>query len=232
MAIADNLKEIRNSLRETALRCGRDPESISLLPVSKRHPLESLLEAHESGETLFGENRVDEALEKLEKLEKLPPSVKIDLIGHLQTNKAARTAGRFRLIHSVDSLKLAQKLDRANGEIGNVQDILIEVNTSGEGSKAGYTDLPVLLRDLEEMVRLRSIRIRGFMTMAPFIEERDLIRRTFVRCREWRDEAQKRFPDQDFGELSMGMSGDYVEAIEEGATIIRVGTAIFGERTY
>ncbi|MBN2627790.1 MAG: YggS family pyridoxal phosphate-dependent enzyme [Spirochaetales bacterium] len=229
MAIADNLNEIKNSLRETAQRCGRDPESISLLPVSKRHPIEALLEAHEAGENLFGENRVDEALDKLEKL---PPAVKIDLIGHLQTNKAARTAGKFRLIHSVDSLKLVRKLDRANGEIGNVQDILIELNTSGEESKAGYTDLAVLLKDLDEMIRLESIRIKGFMTMAPFIEERDLIRRTFVRCREWRDEAQRRFPDQDFGELSMGMSGDYVEAIEEGATIIRVGTAIFGERTY
>jgi len=229
MAIADNLKAIKASLRETALRCGRDPSSITLLPVSKRHPLEALLEAHEAGECVFGENRVDEALEKLAGL---PGDVKIDLIGHLQTNKAGKTAGKFRLIHSVDSLKLAQKLDRVNGEIGHVQDILVEVNTSGEESKSGFTALEPLLEDLAVMVILPHVRIRGFMTMAPFIEERDLIRRTFLRCRQWRDEAQRRFPDQDFSELSMGMSGDYVEAIEEGATMIRVGTAIFGERTY
>ncbi|MDC7221122.1 MAG: YggS family pyridoxal phosphate-dependent enzyme [Spirochaetales bacterium] len=229
MAIADNLKEIKDNLNRTALGCGRDPQSIRLLPVSKRKPLEALLEAHEAGENLFGENRVDEALEKLEKL---PRGVQVDMIGHLQSNKAAKTAGKFRLIHSVDSLKLAARLDRANGAIGNVQDILIELNTSGEESKSGYTDCESLLKDLEEMVNMKNICLKGFMTMAPFIEERDLIRRTFVRCREWRDEAQKRFPDQDFSELSMGMSGDYVEAIEEGATIIRVGTAIFGARQY
>ena len=178
---------------------------------------------------MFGENRVDEALEKLDKL---PAGVEIDLIGHLQSNKAVKTAGKFRLIHSVDSLKLAAKLDKANGEIGSCQDILLELNTSGEESKAGYRSLEEMLAELEGIGKLGHIRVRGFMTMAPFIEERDLIRRTFRLCREWRDEAQKRFPDQDFSVLSMGMSGDYVEAIEEGATIIRVGTAIFGARNY
>lgn len=187
------------------------------------------MEAHEAGERLFGENRVDEALDKLEKL---PQGVEIDMIGHLQSNKAAKTAGKFRLIHSVDSLKLASKLDRANGEIGNIQNILLELNTSGEESKSGYTSFQDLLSDLEQMVLLPHIRICGFMTMAPFVDDRDRIRRTFLRCREWRDRAQSRFPKQDFSELSMGMSGDYEEAIEEGATIIRVGTAIFGARQY
>jgi PLP dependent protein len=229
MAIAENLERIKNNLKETALRCGRDPESIMLLPVSKRKPLEALLEANEAGETLFGENRVDEALEKLGKL---PEGVQIDMIGHLQSNKAVKTAGKFRLIHSVDSIKLAGRLDRANEAVDNVQDILIELNTSGEMSKSGYRSLEELLTDLEEIVPLKYVRVKGFMTMAPFIEERDLIRRTFSLCREWREGAQKRFPQQDFSVLSMGMSGDYEEAIEEGATIIRVGTAIFGERLY
>ena len=229
MAIADNLKRIKDNLEKTALKCGRDPGSIFLLPVSKRKPLEALLEAHEAGESLFGENRVDEALDKLGKL---PSGVQIDMIGHLQSNKAAKTAGKFRLIHSVDSLKLAARLDKANAEIDHVQDILLELNTSGEESKAGYRDLKAMLADLGAIVALRHIRVKGFMTMAPFIEERHLIRRTFSLCREWRDEAQALFPAQDFSELSMGMSGDYVEAIEEGSTIIRVGTAIFGARNY
>lgn len=229
MSIADNIMKVKENLAEAAGKAGRDPREITLLPVSKRKPIEALLEAYEAGERLFGENRVDEALDKLTQL---PDDARVDMIGHLQSNKAARTAGRFRLIHSVDSLKLAVKLNHANEKLGTFQRILLELNTSGEGSKAGYRNLDLMLADLEKMLSLERIGIEGFMTMAPFIEERDLIRRAFVRCRQWRDKAALRFPEREFSILSMGMSGDYVEAIEEGATMIRVGTAIFGERDY
>lgn len=229
MPIKENLQIIKKSIEKAALACGRDPKDIVLLPVSKRKPLEALLEAHQAGETIFGENRVEEALEKLSQL---PQDVEIDFIGHLQSNKANKIGGKFRMIHSVDSFKLAKKIDMASEAMGKIQQVLIEVNTSGENSKEGYTDLKVLLEDLEQIIKLKSIQVKGFMTMAPFIVERDLIRKTFFTCREWRDKAQDSFPAQDFSELSMGMSGDFVEAIEEGSTIIRVGTAIFGERNY
>jgi pyridoxal phosphate enzyme (YggS family) len=229
MSIKENLESIKQSLKIAALDAGRNPQEITLLPVSKRKPLESLLEAYEAGERIFGENRVDEALDKLSRL---PADVQIDMIGHLQSNKAAKTAGKFRLIHSVDSLKLADKLDKANRRIGNVQDILIELNCSGEEAKQGYQERDIMLNDLRKILGMENIRVKGFMTMAPFIVERDLIRKTFVTCRQWRDEAAKQFPGQDFSTLSMGMSGDYVEAIEEGATMVRVGTAVFGEREY
>ena len=229
MPIKDNLIDIKKSLTQAAEHAGRDPREITLLPVSKRKPFESLMDAYNAGERVFGENRVDEALEKLAKL---PPDAQIDMIGHLQSNKAAKTAGKFRLIHSVDSFKLADRLNRANEKIRNIQDILIEVNCSGENAKQGYRDPELMLSDLKKIISMDNLKVKGFMTMAPFIEERDLIRKTFVTCREWRNRAAELFPAQDFSILSMGMSGDYVEAIEEGATMVRVGTAIFGVREY
>jgi pyridoxal phosphate enzyme (YggS family) len=199
---------------------------VELLPVSKRKPLESILQAHKYGENIFGENRIQEAREKRLAL---PEDISLDFIGHLQSNKAASTVGQFRLIHSLDSLKLARKLHQFNRDADLVQPILIELNCSGENSKEGYYNQESLFGDLEEMMTLDHLDIQGFMTMAPGVQAEGVVRGVFCWCREIRDEAASRFSSA-FQHLSMGMSNDFIIAIEEGATIVRIGTAIFGSR--
>jgi pyridoxal phosphate enzyme (YggS family) len=226
--IKDRLERVKERIKEAAVSCGRDPKTVKLVAVSKTVPLDLVRAGIEAGVTTLGENYVKEAREKIEAL--AGEDVSWHLVGHLQSNKARHAVRLFDLIHSVDSLKLARELDRRARAIGKVQPILIQVNISGEETKSGIdTDQAlVLIRDISS---LENLAIRGLMTMPPFFNAPDKVRPYFRTLRELqalvREEA---IPNVDMSELSMGMTGDFETAIEEGATLVRIGTAIFGER--
>ena len=225
--IAENIKKINNIIKETAIKYGRDPQDITLMAVSKTKPMSMLLEAYDAGMRLFGENRV---LEAVEKRKELPADAEIHLIGHLQSNKAKISAGNFSCIQSVDSLKIARKINDYAAELGIVQDILIEQKTSDEEAKSGYSNENEFYASLAEMMTMKNLRIKGLMTIAPFVEDEEVIRNSFRKCRLTFEKSQEIYPDADLSILSMGMSGDYKIAIEEGATLVRVGSAVFGTR--
>ena len=215
-------------IADAARRAGRDPSSIRLVVVTKTIDRDRIAEAVAAGAAILGENRVQEAKEKIEALGKIAGW---HLIGHLQTNKAKYAVKLFDLIHSVDTLELAAEIDRQAAKIGKVQDILIEVNIAGEASKAGMAvrEAPALVR---AAARLKNISIGGLMTMPPYSENPDDSRPFFTVLRELAETiAKEHIPNVSMRDLSMGMSGDFEVAIEEGATLVRVGTAIFGERT-
>lgn len=226
--IADNINRIQAEKAEAAKRAGRDPDEILLCAVTKTHTPEEINEAIKAGVTDIGENRVQEIVEKYEKVDK----VNWHMIGHLQTNKVKYIIDKVCMIHSVDSLKLAKEINRRSRENGINMDILIEVNAAEDKAKFGVdTDSA---RELAEdiLANCENIRIRGLMTIAPYAEDAEDVRPFFRRTRELYDElSQIRHPNLDFRYLSMGMSNDRIVAVEEGSTIIRVGTAIFGERS-
>jgi pyridoxal phosphate enzyme (YggS family) len=237
MTIADNLAAVRQRMRNAAERAGRDPGEIALMAVSKTHSASVILEAIAAGQSLFGENRVQEFAAKIEELRagapplgKTKTRVKFHLIGHLQSNKAARAAELFEGIDSVDSLRLAERLNEAAGRLGRRLEVLLEVNIGGEAAKSGLDRASPELRNLvEAQSRLPHLAIRGLMTVPPFTAEAEGARRHFQRLRELRDELRAS-SGLALEELSMGMSHDFEVAIEEGSTCVRVGTAIFGER--
>jgi PLP dependent protein len=227
--LSERLEEVRRRIETCARRAGRDPAEITLVAVSKTHPPALLRLAIEAGASDLGENRVQEAEAKIEAVGRR--QARWHLIGHLQANKARRAVTLFDVIHSVDSVSLARRLDRLCGEEGRDQlPIMIQVDLAGEATKSGVSekDLPELVSAVKAGERLRLV---GLMTLPPFFEEAERARPYFRRLRELRETIGSR---NDFGEgrgeLSMGMSNDYEVAIEEGATIVRVGTAIFGER--
>jgi len=227
MSVAENLKTVMDRIASAAKHAGRAPSSVRLVVVTKTIDRDRIAEAVSSGAAILGENRVQEAKEKIEALGKI---ASWHLIGHLQTNKAKYAIKLFDLIHSVDNLDLAAEIDRQAAKIGKVQDILIEVNIAGEASKAGMavTGAPALVA---EVARLKNISIRGLMTMPPYFEDPESSRPYFSELRELAETIAKEIiPNVSMTELSMGMSGDFEVAIEEGATLVRVGTAIFGER--
>ena len=227
MSIADNLKTVQDRIASAATRAGRDPSSVKLVVVTKTVDAGRIREAVAAGAMILGENRVQEAKEKIEQL---GPLASWHLIGRLQTNKAKFAVRLFSLVHSVDSLELAQELDRQAAKIGKVQDVLIEVNIAGEASKAGVgvADTPGLVR---EAAKLEHISIKGLMTMPPYSEDPEDSRPCFRRLPELASAiAKENIANVSMQELSMGMSGDFETAVEEGATLVRVGTAIFGER--
>jgi len=228
MSIADNLKNIQDRIAAAAKRAGRDPSSIKLVVVTKTVDAERIREAVSAGAAILGENRVQEGKEKIEQLGK---AASWHLIGRLQSNKAKYAVKLFELIHSVDSLALAQEIDRQAAKIGKVQDVLIEVSIAGEEQKAGVTidETAALIRDA---AKLANISIKGLMTIPPFLANPEEVRPYFRRLRELAlIIAGKNLPNVSLQELSMGMSGDFETAVEEGATLVRVGTAIFGKRS-
>jgi len=217
-----------------ARRAGRDPSAVRLVAVSKTFPAEAVLEAANAGQTDFGENRVQEALQKQQALQKIAQSadlpIRWHLLGHLQTNKARKAAPAFAMIQSVDTVELLDRLDRSALEAGTRPELLIQVDLAGESTKFGArpTDVPALL---EAGAACRAARLVGLMTLPPAPDEPDDSRRWFRRLRELREQwLAAGTPDDMLRELSMGMSGDFEVAIEEGATMVRVGTAIFGSR--
>jgi len=226
--IKENLTRVRRRIEQAAARCGRDPASVRLLAVSKTVPAASVKEAIDAGIRLLGENYIQEAREKIDALVGSPATW--HFIGHLQTNKARFAVELFDLIHSVDSLKLARELDKQARRQGKAQQILIQVNIAEEKSKSGITEqaAPQLIR---EVSRCDNLSVRGLMTMPPFFNAPEKVRPYFKALRQLAHRiGAMNIEGVTMAELSMGMTGDFEVAIEEGATIVRVGTAIFGER--
>jgi pyridoxal phosphate enzyme (YggS family) len=227
MSIADNLKSIQERIAAAAKRVGRDPASIRLVVVSKTVEQDRIREAVAAGATILGENRVQEAREKIEALGRI---AQWHLIGRLQTNKAKYAVRLFDLIHSVDSIGLARELDKQAAKIGKAQDVLLEVSIAGEAAKAGIAvdDCLALVRDA---AGLQNVRVRGLMTIPPFLDDPEQVRPYFRKLRELLQGIRREnIPGISMQELSMGMSGDFEVAVEEGSTMVRVGTAVFGER--
>jgi len=222
--IAQNLAEVRRRIAAAAHRAGRDPAAVRLVAVSKTMPLELTRQAVAAGQRLFGENYLQEAQPKIEALGQ---AACWHFIGHLQSKKAKAVVALCELIHGVDRLKLAQALDAAAAQMGKVQDILMQVNLAEEATKSGVAPeaAPELLREIS---RLPHLRLMGLMTMPPFLAP-EAVRPYFQALRELRERLTD-LSGQPLPELSMGMSGDFEVAIEEGATLVRVGTAIFGSR--
>ncbi|MBN9617333.1 MAG: YggS family pyridoxal phosphate enzyme [Acidobacteriales bacterium 59-55] len=228
MSIADNLANLHERIAETCRRVNRAESDVALMAVSKVHPVEVILEAYAAGQRLFGENRVQEFQEKSQHVSELADA-RFHLIGPLQSNKTNRAAELFDSVDTVDSLKIAQRLNSAAATLGKKMPVLIEVKLSPEESKHGLApeELPGLLTALET---LESVKAVGLMTVPPWSEDAETARPYFRELRRLRDEAQKAHPA--ITQLSMGMSNDFVVAIEEGSTCVRVGTALFGKREY
>jgi hypothetical protein len=227
MDLAANLARIRAAIAAACARCDRDPANVRLVAVSKTHPAALVEEAYHAGQSCFGESYVQEFLTKAE-LVKVP--VTWHFIGHLQSNKVKSLPGRVAMIHSVDRLSLAEEIDRQWGKVGARAEVLIEVNLGGEASKAGVAEA-ALLPLLRRMAQLPHLAIRGLMTLPPYLAEPAEVRPYFRRLRELARQLDAlALPGVSMAELSMGMSHDFTVAIEEGATLVRIGTAIFGER--
>jgi pyridoxal phosphate enzyme (YggS family) len=232
MPITEDVAVVRERIARAVKRAGRRTEDIALMAVSKTNPPENIRAAYDAGLRLFGENRVQEFAGKAEALRDLHDA-EWHMIGHLQTNKAARTAELFHAVDSVDSLKLAEKLDAAARNLGRKLNVLVEINVGGETAKSGVAPDS---QDLEELLsaapRLEALRFRGLMTVPPFADDPEGARPYFRKLRELRDTiAARNLSAVSMDQLSMGMSHDFETAIEEGSTCVRVGTAIFGERT-
>ena len=224
--IAENLERVRKQIVAASKKSGRNVDDLELVAISKTHDAVKVREAIEAGQTLFGESRVQEARVKIPEL---PSNLRWHFVGHLQKNKIRHALPLFELIHSVDSLALAQDINRIAEEDGLHPRVLLEVNVAGEGSKFGFT--PEKLReDLENLLALPRLSILGLMTIPPIADEAEASRKYFVELRELRDRLQTEF-HVDLAQLSMGMTQDFAIAVEEGATLVRVGTAIFGKRS-
>lgn len=222
--IQENVARILDEIAEAAIAAGRKPEDITLVGVTKTVTAKEAQILLDAGVTNLGENRVQSLLEKYDALKDAPVW---HLIGHLQTNKVKYIADKVSLIHSVDSLKLAEEIDRRFFEAGRVADILVQVNVSGEESKFGIAPKDVFAL-MENLQFLKNVRVRGLMTMAPLLADADECRHTFHGLQKLAvDIREKKYDNIDMEHLSMGMSGDFREAILEGATIVRVGSALF-----
>jgi PLP dependent protein len=224
--IAANLTRVEERIAEAAQKCGRSPDDIELVAVSKTHEAEKVQAAAEAGQMVFGESRVQEARAKIPLL---PSRLRWHFIGHLQKNKIRHALPLFELFHGIDSLALAQDMQRIAEEDGMRPRILLEINLAGEASKHGFSP-EALRRDLEATLSLGRLTIEGLMTIPPLAPEAEAARPYFVALRKLRDQLEAEF-NLRLPQLSMGMSGDYAMAVEEGATLVRVGTAIFGERS-
>jgi len=231
MPISVNVAAVLERITSAARRAGRNADGVTLMAVTKTQPPERIREAYEAGLRIFGESRVQEFAGKVDTLRDLK-AAEWHMIGHLQTNKAAKTAELFRAVDSVDSLKLAEKLDAAARALGKKLDVLIEINVGGEAAKSGVAPDSLALEELLTAAsRLEALAFRGLMTVPPFTDNPEGGRPYFRKLRQLRDViSARKLPGIAMDELSMGMSHDFEVAIEEGSTCVRVGTAIFGER--
>jgi len=224
-SFAENLERVREQIAMAAKKSGRSMDDIELVAVTKTHDADRVREAVEAGQQLFGESKVQEARVKIPEL---PSNLRWHFIGHLQKNKIRHALPLFEMFHGIDSLDLAQDMNRIGDEAGIRPRILLEVNVAGEGSKFGFK--PDNLRSqMESLLSLPTLTIEGLMTIPPLAPEAEASRQFFVQLRELRDSLEKEFRVQ-LPCLSMGMTSDFPVAVEEGATLVRVGTAIFGER--
>jgi len=225
-SIVENLELVRSQIAEAAKKSGRANGEIELIAISKTHEAEKVRAAFEAGQQLFGESRVQEARAKIPLL---PSAARWHFVGRLQKNKVRHALPLFELFHSVDSLDLARDMNRIADEEGLHPRVLLEVNVAGEGSKIGFSS-ETLRAQMEALLALPRLTIEGLMTIPPFAPEAEGSRQYFVALRELRDQFATQF-QVNLPQLSMGMSGDFLVAIEQGATLVRVGTAIFGKRT-
>lgn len=224
--IVENLEQVRAQIAEAAKKSGRSVGDIELVAISKTHEAEKVRAAFDAGQQLFGESRVQEARAKIPSL---PSAARWHFVGRLQKNKIRHALPLFELFHSVDSLELAQQINRIADEEGSRPRVLLEVNVAGEGSKIGFA--PDLLRtQIETLLELPRLTIEGLMTIPPLASEAETSRKHFIALRELRDQFATEL-NLPLPQLSLGMSGDFLVAIEEGSTLVRVGTAIFGKRT-
>lgn len=227
--VVENLKKVEEKIQQACERSGRSRSEVTLIAVSKTKPIEMMQEAMETGVNIFGENKVQEIVKKEVEL---PKDVEWHLIGHLQRNKVRQIAGKVKRIHSVDSIRLAEQIQKEYEKIGEIADILLEVNVAREESKYGLMpeETEAVIR---EIANFPNIKVHGLMTIAPFVEDPEKNRIHFQNLRKLLvDINAKNIDNISMDELSMGMTGDYEVAIEEGATYIRVGTGIFGSRQY
>ncbi|MCL6610810.1 MAG: YggS family pyridoxal phosphate-dependent enzyme [Peptococcaceae bacterium] len=224
--IGENLSRLRGEVLAAAVKAGRDPADIKIIAVTKGVPVGRMLEAVREGITDLGENRVQELLAKQPRF---GPEVRWHLIGHLQTNKVKSVVGRVRLIHSLDSWRLACEIDRRSREAGVVSEVLVQVNVSGEDTKHGLA--PAEVQDfIKSALELPGISVRGLMTVAPLVEDPEEARPVFRELKRLFDSIREAVPSVPMAYLSMGMTNDYRVAVEEGSNILRVGAAIFGAR--
>ncbi|WP_457640729.1 YggS family pyridoxal phosphate-dependent enzyme [Persephonella sp.] len=227
MGIEENVKKIVEIIKNACEKSGRDPEDIILLAASKTQPVEKIVEAYKAGIKFFGENRVQEGIKKIETLQDYE-DIHWHLIGGLQTNKAKYAVKYFELIHSLDRESLADELDKRAKKLGKIQDVLIEVNVGEEETKYGVN--PDSLKKLfEYSLKKENLKILGLMCIPPYFEDKEKSRPYFASLRKMKEDLEMEF-GVSLPHLSMGMSHDFDVAIEEGATIVRIGTAIFGER--
>ncbi|RLC80805.1 MAG: YggS family pyridoxal phosphate-dependent enzyme [Chloroflexi bacterium] len=239
--LANNLAQVQERIAEAALRVGRDPAEITLVAVTKTHPAETVAAAYRAGARHFGENRVGEGAAKIPAVRAAisGPRPTWHMVGHVQSRKAEAAAAHFGYVHSVDRLKIARRLSRFAREAKKSLPVLLECNVSGEESKYGFDlrgwEQDAARRDaffgtVEEILSLPALVVEGLMTMAPLTADTEMVRSVFVSLRALRDALQIHFPAHDWRHLSMGMTDDFEIAIEEGATMVRIGRAIFGKR--
>ncbi|MGD2176867.1 MAG: YggS family pyridoxal phosphate-dependent enzyme [Anaerolineae bacterium] len=241
--IAGNLAQVQERIAEAARRSGRDPEQVTMVAVTKTFPADVVLAAYEAGVRHFGENRVGEGISKITALEpyisnRLPTW---HMIGHIQSRKASRVAEYYDYVHSVDRLKIARRLSRYADEGGRTIPMLLECNISGEASKYGFAletweedeaQQSAFFAAVEEILALPALDVQGLMTMPPYVDDPEELRPLFVSLRRLRDALRERFRSVDWHHLSMGMTNDFEVAVEEGASIVRIGRGIFGPRSH
>lgn len=235
-SIRENYQRVLGQIAEAARRSGRDPNEVRLVVVTKTQPLEIVQAAIEAGVRILGENYPEEGAMKIQSLPE-QSGVEWHMIGHVQSRKARLVADHFALLHSLDSLKLAHRLDRFAAERNRVLPVLLEFNTGGEESKSGWnasdeSQWKNFHSEIAELLDLPNLRVQGLMTMPPLGRDPEESRRFFLRLKRLRDHLASRFSQADWRELSMGTSSDFEVAVEEGATLVRVGTAIVGARKY
>ncbi|EOS45445.1 YggS family pyridoxal phosphate-dependent enzyme [Lachnospiraceae bacterium JLR.KK009] len=227
--INENLMQVRKNIEAACQKAGRNPEEVTLIAVSKTKPVPMLEEAYQAGSRDFGENKVQEIMDKYPVL---PDDIRWHMIGHLQRNKVKYIVDKVSLVHSVDSLRLAEEISRQAEKKQTELDILVEVNIAQEESKFG-TSRAEAAQLVEEIAKLPCIHVKGLMTIAPFVEHPEENRKYFRQIKELSVDIEKKNIDNvSMSVLSMGMTNDYMVAVEEGATMVRVGTGIFGERNY
>jgi pyridoxal phosphate enzyme (YggS family) len=237
--LAERIAEVQARVATAARRTGRDPADVLLVAISKTVGPEKIAAAYEAGLRHFGENRVEEAQSKIALLRADLPGIIWHMVGHIQSRKAPDVAECFDWVHSVERLKVARRLAETARAMGRVLPVLLEVNASGEETKDGFElarwpddtgHLAAFYAEVEAILALPGLAVRGLMTMAPYTEQPETVRPVFRRVRQLRDALRERFTSVDWAHLSMGMTADFEVAIEEGATLVRVGTAVFGPR--
>jgi len=227
MMIRENINKIEQKICEICEKCDRNPDEVTLIAVSKNNPISSIEEAQKIGQAHFGENKAQELRDKAEIQS---DGIIWHFIGHLQTNKVKYVVKAAEYIHSVDSSKVLEEINKRAGALDKIQKILFEVNTSDESNKFGVNNYDSLKELLQLSKELQNVEARGLMTMAPYTDDKKIIRDCFIQLREWKEKLKAE--GNNLTDLSMGMTNDFDIAIEEGSTMVRVGTAIFGERDY